>query len=87
MKKLLLIVPLLMAACGPTYHAQLEQKLADKSEQERRAILAQECGQEIQKGLRPDSQANVRHFGKMKQICEEMTGQKVNVALPPSGKP
>ncbi len=86
-----LIFGLLMAAalggCTVSYRETLEQKLEGKSPSERRAILAQECGQEIQKGLKPEHEANVRHFEKMKQICEEMTGQKVNAPLPPAGKP
>lgn len=57
----------------------LQQKLEGKNAAERRVILAQECSQEIQRGLKPEDESNVRHFEKMKVICETMTGQKVPV--------
>lgn len=81
-KYLLLVLPLFIAACGPTYRDTLETKLQGKSEQEKRVALAQECATEIKNGLKPEEPANVRHFQRIKQICEEMTGQKVDVKLP-----
>lgn len=68
-----------LGGCTVTYRETLQQKLENKSPAERRAILAQECGQEIQRGLKPKDDANVRHFEKMKKICEEMTGQSISV--------
>lgn len=76
-----------LSGCSPSYRETLEQKMDGKSTADKRALLAQECGQEIRKGLKPEDESNVRHFEKMKKICEEMTGQKVDVALPPSDKP
>lgn len=68
-----------LGGCTITCREVLQQKLEGKNAAERRVILAQECGQEIQRGLRPEDEANVRHFEKMKRICEEMTGQAVPV--------
>lgn len=82
MKKwLILAAPLLMAACSnePSYRETLEGKLQGKNDTEKRALLAQECGQQIQKSIKPESDSNIRHSQKMKQICEEMTGKKVPV--------
>lgn len=67
-----------LGGCSPSYREKLDQKLESKSTTEKRSILAQECGQEIRKGLKPEDEANVRHFEKMKQICEEMTGRKIS---------
>lgn len=71
-----LLAAALLSACT-TYSDTLEQKLAGKSPQEKRVILAQECRQEIEAGLKPDNESNVRHFERMRKICEEMTGQKI----------
>lgn len=68
-----------LGGCTVTYRETLQQKLEGKSPAEKRAILAQECGQEIQRGLKPGDEANVRHFENMKKICEEMTGQRISV--------
>ena len=70
-----------LGGCTVTYREALQQKLEGKSPAERRAILAQECGQEIQRGLKPEDDANVGHSKKMKKICEEMTGQEVPVSI------
>jgi len=77
MKKLLLIVPLFLAACDHSYDEQLQQKLAGKSEQEKRVLLARECANEIKMGSKPEHERNKRYFQKMKIVCEEMTGQKL----------
>jgi hypothetical protein len=69
----------ILTSCAPSYRETLEQKLEGKTPDQRRAILAQECGQEIQKGIKPENEANVRHFEKMKKICEEMTSKPVVV--------
>ncbi len=74
-----LLTAAILTGCATSYRETLEQKLQGKSPDERRAILAQECGQEIQKGLKPENESNVRHFEKMKKICEEMTGKPVAV--------
>ena len=69
----------ILGGCTPSYRETLEQKTEGKPAQEKRAILAQECGEEINKGMKKDDPANLRHFEKMQQICEEMTGQKIKV--------
>ena len=77
-----LIAATALAGCATTYKETLEHKLAGKPVEERLIILAEECGHEIQKGLKPEKPANVRHFQRMEQLCEAMTGQKVDVTLP-----
>ncbi len=71
-----LLAAAFLSACT-TYSDTLEQKLAGKNPDEKRIILAQECRQEIEAGLKPDNESNVRHFDRMRKICEEMTGQKI----------
>lgn len=73
-----IVVITALSGCTPSYRETLEQKMDGKSTADKRALLAQECGQEIQKGLKPDNEANVRHFENMKKICEEMTGRKIS---------
>lgn len=75
----------LLSACT-TYSDTLEQKLAGKTPEEKRVILAQECRQEINAGLKPENPANVRHFERMRKICEEMTGQPVSTDVPAAKK-
>lgn len=79
-KTLLFTIALVTAlgGCSPSYRETLDQKLESKPTAEKRSILAKECAQEIQKGLKPDDEANVRHFDNMKKICEEMTGRKIS---------
>jgi hypothetical protein len=73
----IIIVGLTLSACTTTYSETLEQKLSGKSSDEKRVILAQECGKEIEAGLKPKDEANVRHFDRMREICQEMTGKPV----------
>jgi len=73
-----LIVAGTLMGCS-TYSDSLDQKLTGKSTEEKRTVLAKECGDEIAKGLKKDDPANVRHSEKMKQICEEMTGKKIKI--------
>ncbi len=81
-----ILVGLALSACTTNYSDTLEHKLAGKSPQEKKVILAQECSQEIQAGLRPKDEANVRHFERMQKICEEMTGKPVPITATASKK-
>lgn len=65
-----------------TYSDTLGQKLVGKTADEKRSILAQECGTEISQSLKKNDPANVQHSEKMKQVCEEMTGKTVNISKP-----
>jgi hypothetical protein len=83
--KTLLIVIATVAAlsgCTTSYRTTLEQKLENKSPDAKRAVLVQECGTEIAKGMKKDDPANMHHFENMKKICEEMTGQKIKTEKP-----
>ncbi|NBX02592.1 MAG: hypothetical protein EBR02_00725 [Alphaproteobacteria bacterium] len=64
-----------LTGCADSYRTDLEQKLEGKSPQERRTILLKECNDEISKGIKPDNPDNVRHFDKIKQVCNKMTAQ------------
>lgn len=76
---LVMVAATALAGCTTTYRETLEQKLSGKSEEQKRAILAQECGNELKGGLQKDNPANVRHIENMRKICEEMTKKKVTV--------
>lgn len=77
---LVMVAATALAGCSTTsYRETLEQKLSGKSEEQKRAILAQECGNELKGGLQKDNPANVRHIENMRKICEEMTKKKVTV--------
>ena len=74
---ILLFVPILNA-CVPTYSETLEKKLTGKTPDQQRTILAQECGSETAQ-LNPQVKGNAAHAQRMREICEEMTGNKVPV--------
>lgn len=76
---LVMVAATALAGCTTSYRETLEQKLSGKSEEQKRAVLAQECGNELKAGLKKDNPANVRHIENMKKICEEMTKKKVIV--------
>lgn len=75
-----LVVLTTLAACESNYSKTLDQRLAGKSQNEKRSILAEECRNEIRQGLKPENPANVRHFETTRKICEELTGK--NIMLP-----
>lgn len=73
-----------LSACESNYSKTLDEKLVDKSQAEKRTILAEECRNEIRQGLKPENPDNVRHFETTRKICEELTGKKI--ALPKQAK-
>ena len=78
MKKLLgAAICCLVTACTTNYHQKLDQRLAGKPPEQRRAILAEACGAEIAKvasGTRVGDDADA---AAMRRICEEGTGLPV----------
>lgn len=80
MKNILLMgaAALAVTACSPTYSDTLEQKLAGKSDKEKRVILAQECGSEVNNGMKAGRPGSAKHYDNFRRICEEMTGHKIN---------
>ncbi|MER2520637.1 MAG: hypothetical protein IPI58_00780 [Alphaproteobacteria bacterium] len=82
--KAIFVATALLAVLGgcTSYRTTVENQMQGRTPDEKRAILAQECGSEIAKGLKDKHPSNARHVEAMKQICEEMTGKKVGVALP-----
>jgi curli biogenesis system outer membrane secretion channel CsgG len=68
-----------LSACQSTYSKTLDEKLAGKTQSEKRTILAEECRNEIQRGLNPKNPDNVRHFESKREICEELTGKKITL--------
>ena len=81
----ILVATTFLSGCGPTYADRLDAKLAGKSPDEQRTILAQECAKEIKGGLKLDDPENVRHFERLRKICEEMTGKKISVGTSGGG--
>ncbi len=79
MAVLTIVASTMLAGCSTSYRETLEQKLSDKPDDQKRAVLAQECGNELKAGLKKDNPANVRHIENMRKICEEMTKKKVVV--------
>jgi hypothetical protein len=71
-----LVFTVSLSACAP-YVNPLEQKLAGKNLEEKRTILADECGKETDAGLNSNDPATVQHSERMRQICTEMTGKPV----------
>jgi hypothetical protein len=65
--------------CDSMYEATKEGKNTNA----KRTALAEECGIEINKGLKTDNAANVRHFQRIQRICQEMTGQPVSLNTKP----
>ena len=70
---LIMVIAASLSACT-TYSDTLEQKLSGKSPEDKRVILAKECGKETESGLRSPDQAEVEHAKRMRDICHEMTG-------------
>ncbi len=75
--RILILASLALAGCSPTYGDALEQRLAGKTPEERRAVLAQECGREIANSLKPTKPGKLQHAEDMKRICEESTAHPV----------
>jgi hypothetical protein len=73
MKQFLLFAVLALSACAPTYQDELDQKLAGKTPEEKRAILAQECGQQLSEGRKTANPKKAPHYDHMQRICAEMT--------------
>tara|TARA_R100001143_G_C3319291_1_gene113953 strand:- start:459 stop:713 length:255 start_codon:yes stop_codon:yes gene_type:complete len=80
-KKILILLPILalLSACSWSHYGKLEKKLEGKPENEKRLILAEECGIEIERGLVKDNPKNVKQHKLMERVCEEMTGEPVNI--------
>ena len=68
-----------LVGCSTTYTDVLKQKLEEKSDQEKRIILAQECKNKINEYQKPNSTKSIQHSENMKEICEDMTGKKINI--------
>ena len=64
-----------------SYKETIENQLQGKAPEEKRAVLAAECGNQIVLGLKTKFPSDLRHVNAMKQICEEMTGNSVDVTL------
>lgn len=74
--RILILSSLALAACSPTYHDALDQKLAGKTPEERREILSRECAEEAASRLKPPADSRyVTHTESMRRICEEFTNR------------
>ncbi len=72
---ILILSSLVLAACSPTYHDTLDQKLAGKSSEERRVILSKECSEVLASALKPADPRYVSHTDSMMRICKEYTSR------------
>jgi hypothetical protein len=79
MVKCLLLMTLCMAipACGPAYPDDLARRLDGKTADQKRAILAEECGAAIADSVRRALPSERRDPAGMRRICEEMTGREI----------
>jgi len=68
-----------MSACT-SYPDDLKQKLTDLPPKQRRMVLAQECKDLISEGLHSNNPKIIEHAQRMQKICEEMTGQEINLS-------
>ena len=76
MKIYVLLLPFILAACGTTVHDDLNSKLAGKTPEQKRAILAEECSKQVANPHNPKDPGGI-HGDNMKQICKESTGYNV----------
>ncbi len=78
MKNLLFaLAALSLAACTPSPEPSLQEKLAGKSPEERRAILARECYREVNRSGRTGHPADGVHTYTLLRICDESTAAPV----------
>lgn len=71
--RILILSSLVLAACNPTYHDTLDQKLAGKTPEERLEILSRECATVAASGQTPADPRYVVHNESMRRICHEYT--------------
>ena len=71
--RILILSSMALAACSPTYHDTLDQKLAGKTPEERREILSQECASVTGGGQTPADSRYLTHNESMRRICNEYT--------------
>lgn len=76
---IMIISILSLSGCANTYTDTLKQKLAGKSDNQKRIILAQECKDKINEYQKPDNTESIEHSKKMKEVCEDMTGNKITI--------
>lgn len=68
---------LMVMGCQASYQETINKKLENKSPQEKRIILAQECAKEIKRDSIADEKSNSQHSMRMQKICERMTNNPV----------
>lgn len=71
--RILILSSLALAACSPTYHDALDQKLAGKTPEERREILSRECAAVTAGEQTPADPRYLSHNESMRRICNEYT--------------
>lgn len=76
MKKTILFALILMtAACAPSYEEKLTLKLENKSPQEKRMILTDECKKQTGDMAASGNSRQAEHVQKMREICGAWTGK------------
>ena len=67
------------SACSNNYGEELESKLANLTPDKKQEALAAQCKEQIMKRLDLNNPASVTHSQHMQAICEQMTGQKLDI--------
>ncbi len=62
--------------CQESYKSTLDHKLVNKSPEEKRILLNQECVSILEKHKKYGNNSSSKYVEQMKNICQEMTGQK-----------
>ena len=68
-----------LIGCQASYRSILDQKLTNKSPEEKRVILNQECKDVLEKHKKSANETSAQHVERMQKICQEMTGHKKQV--------
>lgn len=71
-----LIGTIMLTGCQATYREALNQKLENKTPEEKLMLLSQECASEIERTRDKYKETSLQHAERMKEICQKMTGQK-----------
>ena len=73
------IAAIILTACADNYRDELDAKLANAGPDKKQQTLAAECKEQIEKHLDLSNPASVTHAHNMQAICEQMTGEQLDI--------
>ena len=76
---LVVMITIAVSGCANDYGKELDTKLANLGPDKKQEVLATECREQILKHLDLNNPASVTHSQHMQAICEQMTGQKLDI--------